>query len=640
MEPIVYILAVFSLAAFSALLLVPLAKWTAPWLGMMDEPSERRIHKKPIPRSGGLALYASVHLTCAAYFLFFGSSYALTEWIALLTGSSLLMLVGLFDDRYGLPAWVKLVGQIAVALLMFHYKFSVGGLLGLELSVWINLPATVFWFVLLINAFNLIDGMDGACGGIGMISALGMTAITLYFGQLELAVILVALAGACLGFLRYNFYPASVFLGDCGSMLIGFLLAGGALHADSRQSAFVTLLVPMLASGVPVFDVLIAVWRRLARKILARIYKDPVVCKVFGPDLDHLHHKLIKNGFTQRRAALTLYVSAALACLLAFVCVAFSSLRLAFLLAGVVLLLHVATRQIVHTELRITTQALLKGISRPNAYLRDTILIGMDLLWLTFSAWITLFIVSNGRVSVFVLFGMVLLMFSVLYFFGAYKILWSRSRISQMMTFVLELLSGGALVLLFLWAVDQNISFQPVWITWQYCQTALIGLIGLRVAPRVLRDVGSYLSMHADAATKENALILGGGPGAILFFQRKAFYDFDNHPRRVIGLVDDDPRLYRRKIYGYSVLGHSGQIEELVKKHNIREIILTEDDHQLDDSGLGLLVGRYHLKLRHFYPAVRDLAAEGTCRGEACAHSGKPFQPCVMKCMYRQKNIN
>jgi UDP-N-acetylmuramyl pentapeptide phosphotransferase/UDP-N-acetylglucosamine-1-phosphate transferase len=607
MQAFLSILAVLVSAVLLALLLVPLAKRFARRFGLIDEPEDRRIHKDPVPRSGGLAVFLAIHLPCAVYFLIINPVSASSVWIHLFIGSFLLLLIGLLDDWRGLKAWTKLGGQVAVALLMFYFGFSLKGLLGVDLPLLVDLFATIFWFILLINAFNLIDGMDGACGGIGLISAVGMAIIMLYFGEHDLALILFALAGACLGFLRYNFHPASIFLGDCGSMLIGFLLAGISLRGPSRQSALITLLVPLLTAGVPIFDVIVAVWRRIARKMLARIHNDPSACKIFGPDLEHLHHKLMSSGITQRRAAMILYASAASACLLAFICVAFSSLRFAFLVAGVTLLLHVATRQIVRTELYVTTQALLKGVSRPRAWVRDTLLVTADIFWLMLSALAGLLLAPGETISAVKFFGIVLIPFATLYFFGAYKILWSRSRISQMLTLSLELLSGILLVLCFLWVFDQVVSRHSVIFVWHYYQLALIGLVILRTAPRILRDFGSKLSMHDSAESKRNALILGGGAGTILFFRRKAAYDYDRHNRNILGVIDDDPRLTGRKVYGYHVLGNLDQLEDLIKKYHVRELILTENEQDPVEMGLNLLKEKYDLRIFRFEMRVHVL---------------------------------
>jgi len=225
MEFIVKYIVVFLVGLVAAWLLVPLVKKIAPFLGLVDMPSDRRIHKTPIPRCGGIAVFVATHLALAV--VFFGpwhelaGSIQLPEWIVLFAGSLALLLIGLIDDRFGMRAWFKLFGQLAVSLLMYLCGFSFGAFLHIELPVLVDLGATLFWFILLINAFNLIDGIDGACAGLGLIASAGLAGMLFSLHQPSDALVLVALIGACLGFLRYNFSPASVFLGDCGSMGIG-----------------------------------------------------------------------------------------------------------------------------------------------------------------------------------------------------------------------------------------------------------------------------------------------------------------------------------------------------------------------------------------------------------------------------------
>ncbi|MCF7863726.1 MAG: undecaprenyl/decaprenyl-phosphate alpha-N-acetylglucosaminyl 1-phosphate transferase, partial [Kiritimatiellales bacterium] len=336
---------VFLASLVASWLLVPWVKKLAPMLGLVDEPSERRIHKTPIPRCGGIAVFLATHL--GLVIAFFGpwrnlaGSMQLPEWGFVFAGSLLLLLVGIFDDRFSMRAWFKLLGQLGVALLMFFGGFTFQAFLHIQLPFLVNLGATLFWFTLLINAFNLIDGMDGVCAGLGMIASAGLAGMLLSLHQPTDALVLVALAGACLGFLRYNFNPASVFLGDCGSMFIGFMLAAVSLKANVKQSMMVALLVPLLAVGVPVFDVILAVWRRLGRKLISIIKKDNLATKIFGPDLDHIHHKLMRSGMTQRKAAISLYAAAGFICLIALGATAMTSNRTALLMIGMIVVLHV-----------------------------------------------------------------------------------------------------------------------------------------------------------------------------------------------------------------------------------------------------------------------------------------------------------
>ena len=188
-----------------------------------------------------------------------------------LIGALLLFVVGLLDDRFGIKSYVKLAGQLLVVSLMIFWGISFERLLGVELPSIVNILLTTGWFLLLINAFNLIDGMDGVCSGLGLIASLTFAIMLLVLNKGVEALVVFALAGACLGFLRYNFHPASIFLGDCGSMLIGFFLAATSLHANANKSAFLSILLPILIMGVPIFDVFLAILRRTMRRFLNKV---------------------------------------------------------------------------------------------------------------------------------------------------------------------------------------------------------------------------------------------------------------------------------------------------------------------------------------------------------------------------------
>ena len=328
-----------------------------------------------------------------------GGATQLREWITIFIGSLALLLIGIFDDRFDMKAWFKLLGQLGVAVFMFFGGFSVNGFLGIEMHWILNLGITLFWYALLINAFNLIDGMDGACGGLGLIASAGLAGMLLSLQQPSDAMVLVALAGACLGFLRYNFNPASIFLGDCGSMFIGFMLASVALKANVKQSLMVALLVPLLAVGIPAFDVILAVWRRMARKLVSNLRGDGLATKVFGPDLDHIHHKLMRSGMTQRKAAIAMYVAAIFICVMALGSAAMNSNRVALLMIGMIVVIHVMVRQIAQIELWTTTQLVLQGVHRPRNMIGMLVAIGWDVCSLLLATYLTFGVLFGAAVQ-------------------------------------------------------------------------------------------------------------------------------------------------------------------------------------------------------------------------------------------------
>ena len=610
---------VFLVSLVAAWILVPWVKKLAPSLGLVDEPDERRIHKVPIPRCGGIAVFLATHI--ALLIAFFGpwqnlaGIIQLKEWMFILVGSLALLLVGMFDDRYDMRAWFKLLGQLGVAAFMFFGGFTFEAFLGIKLHIVVNLGLTLFWFTLLINAFNLIDGMDGACAGLGLIASAGLVGMLLSLHQPTDAMVLVALAGACLGFLRYNFHPASIFLGDCGSMFIGFMLAAVALKANVKQSLMVALLVPLLAVGVPAFDVILAVWRRTARKFISGSREDGIVTKVFGPDLDHIHHKLMRSGMTQRKAAVMMYVTAIFICVIALGATFMQSNRMAILMIGMIVVLHLMVRQIAKIELWTTTQVVLQGVHRPKGLISMVVGIAWDLSCLLFATYMTFEIILGKNFDLMHLGVCVAIPFSTIYFYSVYKTVWTRSRVSQLIVLALQFLAGEILTYVaLLWASDLD-HFELLKGLGLHAMIAGIGIVGGRASFRAARDMSAWLRCNTENESDLKTLVLGAGENAILYLRQASFEDQQKASRRVIGLIDDNPALYHKVVYGYQVLGNFSEIESIIEERGVDELIFTHHyNEELRARILGLQ-SKYNLLIRDFVFLLRDLNQNGQCRG-------------------------
>ncbi len=322
MFPIEQAVIVFLVAGIVAFCMVPVSKRIAHLLGAIDYPSNRRINTEPIPCCGGIALYCGFLAACLVIYvgcLFFGwganDLFALQEidYRILFVGVSLMFCVGLVDDIVQLSPSVKLLGQILAAAIVAASGVSIGAirLLGnnyLELS-WIDVPLTVLYLVIFVNIINLIDGLDGLAAGIVGISAIGLCILTTFRGSIVLALACVALIAVCLAFLRFNFYPASVFMGDSGALFLGLIIGIVSVVGIVRTQSFVVMLIPFVIAGVPVLDTLSSIVRRKHEHHPAS-----------QADLEHIHHRLVRFGLSQRAAVLILYAcSAALvvcACLL------------------------------------------------------------------------------------------------------------------------------------------------------------------------------------------------------------------------------------------------------------------------------------------------------------------------------------
>ena len=297
----------FAVALCVSLLVTPAVIMLAKKTGALDAPNARKVHKKPIPRIGGLAIYTGFMAAIIFVAIKFNlDAESLRETIGLVVSGSLIVALGLIDDYKNLPAKIKLLGQIvaaAVLVLAFDVRIDFvtdpfGDYIYLE---WFALPATMFWLVGLTNTVNLIDGLDGLAAGVASIASFTIMLIALEQDFILVAVLTAAVAGAALGFLKYNFNPAQIFMGDTGSMFLGFMLAGISVTGAVKSVATIALVVPVFALGLPILDTTFAIVRRLRGGV-----------PIFKPDKGHLHHRLLSVGFTQRQAVLLMYVISAL----------------------------------------------------------------------------------------------------------------------------------------------------------------------------------------------------------------------------------------------------------------------------------------------------------------------------------------
>ena len=297
----------FAAALIVALLATPAVILLAKKTGAMDAPNSRKVHKKPVPRIGGLAIYAGFMAAIIFVAIKFGfDGEQVKETVGLVLSGSLIVALGLLDDYKNLPARVKLEGQILAAIvlvLFFDVRIDFvtdpfGDYLYLE---WFAIPATIFWLVGLTNTVNLIDGLDGLAAGVASIASITIMFVALDQNLILVAVLTAALAGAAVGFLKYNFNPAEIFMGDTGSMFLGFMLAGISVTGSVKSVATIALIVPIFALGLPILDTTFAIVRRFRGGV-----------PIFKPDKGHLHHRLLSVGFTQRQAVLLMYVISAL----------------------------------------------------------------------------------------------------------------------------------------------------------------------------------------------------------------------------------------------------------------------------------------------------------------------------------------
>lgn len=327
----------FVIAMIISFALTPFVKRLAVKLDIIDIPKdERRVHKKPIPLIGGLAIYISFMIVLVA-----AGDFS-KEKLAILIGSTIILIGGLLDDKYDLKPHLKLLFQVSAALVLIFMGVEISLITNpftkyfssLNLEKWISIPVTLFWIVGVTNAFNLIDGLDGLSSGLALISSVTMLIVSVITGRYEAVLLNSILAGAILGFLPYNFNPASIFLGDTGAQLLGFLLSSIAIIGAIKSATAITLAVPIIALGVPIYDTLFAIIRR-------KINGKPIM----QADKGHLHHRLLALGYSQKKAVIIMYIISTVLGFLSILAATMSSkTSYIFMIIVIIILFYIAIK--------------------------------------------------------------------------------------------------------------------------------------------------------------------------------------------------------------------------------------------------------------------------------------------------------
>ncbi|MBA2296323.1 MAG: undecaprenyl/decaprenyl-phosphate alpha-N-acetylglucosaminyl 1-phosphate transferase [Actinobacteria bacterium] len=277
------------------MLLTPAVGGMARLLGVVDRPDERRLNKRPIPRLGGIAIFLGIVVPSLAFLELDG------EMRGVVLGAAVACVVGAIDDFRGLDPLPKLAGQVAAASIpcafgtwIDHFTFPFLGVVDLPAGV--GMPLTVLWIVGVMNMVNFLDGLDGLASGVCAIAGLTFATLALSLGKIDAAILSAVVAGACIGFLRHNFFPARIFMGDSGALVLGFTLAAVSVAGLLKTASTVVLFLPLLVLAVPIIDTSFVVAKRLK-------YGQPIA----APDRSHLHHRFMSIGFGQRRAAATMW---------------------------------------------------------------------------------------------------------------------------------------------------------------------------------------------------------------------------------------------------------------------------------------------------------------------------------------------
>ena len=628
MQTLKYLIAnsIYPLAAFAvSLILTRLCITVLPHLGYMDIPKGRHIHKKPVPRAGGvgfiLAFWFSILLyagkLCGGDFSKLADQNVGQFLIALAGASFILFFTGLYDDRFDMPSVIKLMLHIAAGATLYFLGGGIRTIFDYTLPPYLALIVTVCWTIGIVNAFNLIDGLDGLAAGLASISSICIAAwIILSGGNLPMVILLFTFCAACLGFLVFNFSPARIFMGDTGSMFLGLFFAMTSMDQCSRPAVTVAaLLVPLVAIGVPIFDVILAIWRRSVRRFGVHMLKEnldnaEVVTElengidstgrielksainnesgVMDADQDHLHHRLLResNNKTSRAVLLMYAISVVFslgAIALTFIGKSMPALAFLLVIVGVFFTLRLA-----NIELLASMSVLAQGVRFPRkSFILTAIHPLLDFIMVSASFFLIYALLQRPVRSTYNFYMFLILVvpyFLVLILSGVYRTYWLRAGIERYY-YLMKLLVLAACVSFIL----LNICTMKGWILTGISKrmTVIIFLLQTSfsfaaiITERFLLHffesfaIRSYYLKNSPEASQHNTVIYGGGLGCRMYINNLYSSRHLSCPFHILGIVDEDPSLQKLNVYGFRVLGTSKDLEKLYKKKPFDTIVLT-----------------------------------------------------------------
>ncbi|MBZ9578191.1 hypothetical protein KJA13_04180 [Patescibacteria group bacterium] len=528
------------------------------------KPNQLRWHKNATPLLGGIGIYIAF-LIPLFFFIKIDKTIA-----GLLLGTSLIFLIGLIDDILHIKPQLKLISQIFASciILAFGINFEIIPIR------WIVLPLTIFWIVGITNAFNLLDNMDGLSCGVAFISCAFLFVYSLLSGMHTVALLSIILAGASLGFLRYNFYPAKIFMGDCGSQFLGMAIAVIAIigTAGHISNLIVTLAIPVLILGVPIFDTtFVALIRRFKGQPVSRGGRD------------HTSHRLVLLGLSERKTVLLLYLLSILFGLIALLYARIDIIIVSILAALAIIVLFFFG--VFLGETKIYSDKEIESLRKSHSQKRKTVLntiflhkrriaeVIIDLVLICISYYTAYLLRFEGKISstnfslmINSLPWLIIARLGCFYYFGLYQGIWRYIGIKDLVAIFKAVSASSVLTILFLtfffrFQEYSRVVFIIDWILILFLAS------GTRILIRVLRE--SFISLRSG---EKKVLIFGAGDaGEMVLREIRYNKKLNYHP---VGFLDDNPKKAGRRIHGVPVLGRRDKLAQLVRDKGVEEIII------------------------------------------------------------------
>lgn len=547
-----------------SLVFTPIVRSIALKKGLVSHPRADRWHKHPTAILGGISIYSASIIS--AFIL----GIINKNTLGLFIGATFLFIIGLFDDKFHIKPYTKLFLQIIAACIAIFFASGIG----LPINRLLIIPLILIWIVGVTNSFNLLDNIDGLAAGIAAVSSLMIFFSSLIFANNTLGMLSLVLAGAALGFLPYNLNPAKIFMGDSGSMFLGYSLAVISISGTTRHisNLFATILIPVFILSVPIFDTIFVM---IIRKLRGR--------KIFEGGIDHTSHRLVALGLSPRKTVFLLYIIS-----IAFGLIALSYSRLDIFLISVIAFLAIVILLFFGVFLSETLfyndalieykkwQSLMNNKTVLNnilLYKRRVLEVLLDLAFIClayYSAYFLRFegslLTGNLQLIEKSLVWLVLIKISVFYIFGLYRGVWKYISISELLTIFKAVSLGSAFSIIIFTMLFrfQDFSRAVFFIDW----LLLLFLVsGYRILFRVLGELFSQVGRKG-----KNVLIFGAGDaGESVIREIKRNKALNYNP---VGFIDDDPSKVGYKIQGIPVLGTRDRIKDLVLTENIEEIII------------------------------------------------------------------
>jgi UDP-GlcNAc:undecaprenyl-phosphate GlcNAc-1-phosphate transferase len=608
-----------------SLLLTPLVRFLAIRLGAIDHPGGRKTHLKPTARLGGFAIFISFYLILlvASPFEFFHFPRGFLQEISfwwILAASAIVLSLGAVDDFRRMPPSIKFLFQIIAGLIvaLVGYRIEAVDLSFVTIHLGIlSIPATVFWVVAITNAINLLDGLDGLAAGTSLIVCLAMFGVSFLNQNIGIALISILLAGSILGFLKYNFHPASIFLGDSGAYFLGFFLAVLSLEGSLKGPTTIAILIPIIALGFPIIDTILAMFRRLLKSLhIMEVDQEKNIVKffyldgwsMFKADREHVHHRLVEIGFTQRKAVLLLYAVSLILAGLALSSVYFKNINYALLLTVIAVASYIGISKLGYKEIQLLSNGVLLPLFDRPVVNRTILRAFVDMAMISISYYMAFLLRFEGSfgdaIKSYYLSTLPLVLMSkisVFYFTGLYKGAWRYTNVYDLIrmikavvfacitsTFLLWILPGFGILSRAALIIDFNI--------------LIFFVVGARGSFRVLE----HLHARKNHLQGRNVLIYGVGRSGVY-----ALREFLNNPEldlRPVGFIDDDSRNKGKVVNGYPVLGTLESLESLLKKDSISEVILAISEFPKERlERLSEICSSYQIPLRRFQTRLEEL---------------------------------